>query len=187
LALWGRLGGGERRICFFHLQADANSQHKSESEKQLTPDLLIRPLQPSDFVQWKTLWDGYNAFYGRKDATALPEAITQSTWSRFFDSYEPVHALVAEQAGRMLGLVHYLYHRSTISIAPTCYLQDLFTLEAARGKGVGRALIQEVYRIATGAGCSRVYWLTHETNATAMQLYDKVAEKSGFVVYRKTL
>ena len=151
----------------------------------MTPDLHIRPVQQSDFDQWKALWDGYNAFYGRKDATALPDAITKSTWSRFFDSYEPVHALVAEQNGKILGLVHYLYHRSTISIAPTCYLQDLFTVEAARGKGVGRALIQEVYRIAADAGSSRVYWLTHETNATAMKLYDKVAEKSGFVVYRK--
>ena len=153
----------------------------------MTPDLLIRPVQQSDFNEWKPLWDGYNAFYGRKGATALPDAITRSTWSRFFDSYEPVHALVAEQAGRILGLVHYLYHRSTISIAPTCYLQDLFTAEAARGKGIGRALIQEVYRIAAETGCARVYWLTHETNATAMQLYDKVAEKSGFVVYRKNL
>jgi GNAT superfamily N-acetyltransferase len=159
----------------------------SKSEQPLSSDLLIRPIRKEDFDQWKPLWDGYNAFYGRKDATALPDATTRTTWSRFFDSYEPVHALVAEQNHQLLGLVHYLYHRSTISIAPTCYLQDLFTLEAARGKGVGRALIQEVYRIATEAGCGRVYWLTHETNATAMQLYDKVAEKSGFVVYRKTL
>jgi GNAT superfamily N-acetyltransferase len=159
----------------------------SKSEQPLSSDLLIRPIRKEDFDQWKPLWDGYNAFYGRKDATALPDATTRTTWSRFFDSYEPVHALVAEQNHQLLGLVHYLYHRSTISIAPTCYLQDLFTLEAARGKGVGRALIQAVYRIATEAGCGRVYWLTHETNATAMQLYDKVAEKSGFVVYRKTL
>ena len=153
----------------------------------MTPDLLIRPVQQSDFPLWKMLWDGYNAFYGRKGDTALPEATTAMTWSRFFDSYEPVHALVAEQAGQILGLVHYLFHRSTISIQPTCYLQDLFTVESARGKGVGRALIQEVYRIAAEAGCARVYWLTHETNSTAMQLYDKVAEKSGFVVYRKNL
>ena len=153
----------------------------------MTPDLLIRPVQQSDFPQWKMLWDGYNAFYGRKGDTALPEATTAMTWSRFFDSYEPVHAFVAEQSGQILGLVHYLFHRSTISIQPTCYLQDLFTVESARSKGVGRALIQEVYRIAAEAGCARVYWLTHETNSTAMQLYDKVAEKSGFVVYRKNL
>jgi GNAT superfamily N-acetyltransferase len=153
----------------------------------LAQELLIRPVRREDFDEWKPLWDGYNAFYGRKDATALSEAITSSTWSRFFDTYEPVHALVAEQSGRILGLVHFLYHRSTISIPPTCYLQDLFTVEDARGKGIGRALIQEVYRIAANAGCARVYWLTHETNTTAMQLYDKVAEKSGFVVYRKNL
>jgi GNAT superfamily N-acetyltransferase len=149
--------------------------------------ILIRSLQVADFAQWKPLWDGYNAFYGRKDDTALPDATTQMTWSRFFDAYEPMYALVAEQSGRLLGLVHFLFHRSTISIAPTCYLQDLFTLESARGKGVGRALIQEVYERAKNARCSRVYWLTHETNQTAMKLYDKVAEKSGFVVYRKTL
>ena len=153
----------------------------------MSPELLIRPVRKNDFNQWKHLWDGYNAFYGRKDATALPEATTAMTWARFFDTYEPMHALIAEQSGQLLGLVHFIFHRSTISIQPTCYLQDLFTLETSRGKGVGRALIQEVYRRAADAGSSRVYWLTHETNAIAMKLYDKVAEKSGFVVYRKNL
>jgi GNAT superfamily N-acetyltransferase len=153
----------------------------------LSKEVVIRSVRRQDFQQWKLLWDGYNAFYGRKDATALPEPITNSTWSRFFDSLEPVHALVAEQSGQILGLAHYLFHRSTIVIEPTCYLQDLFTIEASRGKGIGRALIHEVYRRAAEAGCGRVYWQTHETNATAMKLYDKIAEKSGFVVYRKNL
>ena len=153
----------------------------------MTDGILIRPVERADYLQWKILWDGYNAFYGRKDATALPEETTRMTWSRFFDAYEPVHALVAEQAGQLLGLVHYIFHRSTISIAPTCYLQDLFTLESARGKGVGRALIEQVYKLAKEAGSSRVYWLTHETNETAMKLYDKVADKSRFVAYRNTL
>lgn len=153
----------------------------------MSEELLIRAVRSGDFPQWKLLWDGYNAFYGRKGDTALPEATTAMTWARFFDSYEPMHALVAEEAGQIFGLVHYLFHRSTISIQPTCYLQDLFTFESSRGKGVGRALIQEVYRRAADANCSRVYWLTHETNTTAMKLYDKVAEKSGFVVYRKNL
>lgn len=153
----------------------------------MSNEFLIRPAQPADFPQWKNLWDGYNAFYGREGATALPDAITNRTWSRFFDAYEPMHALVAEHAGQLLGLVHFIFHRTTISIAPTCYLQDLFTLESARGKGVGRALIQQVYERAKQAGSSRVYWLTHETNTTAIELYDKVAEKSGFIVYRKPL
>jgi GNAT superfamily N-acetyltransferase len=148
---------------------------------------IIRLAQPDDFAQWKLLWDGYNAFYGRSGVTALPEEITRMTWSRFFDSYEPMRAFVAEESGQLLGLVHCIFHRSTISIAPTCYLQDLFTIESARGKGVGRALIERVYAEARQAACSRVYWLTHETNQTAMKLYDKVAEKSGFIVYRKPL
>jgi len=151
----------------------------------LSESILIRPVQQGDFAEWKPLWDGYNAFYGRKDATALPEETTRTTWSRFFDVTEPVHALVAEQAGQIVGIVHFIFHRSTISITPTCYLQDLFTLESARGKGVGRALIEEVYCRAQEAGSSRVYWLTHETNEAAMKLYDKVADKSGFIVYRK--
>jgi GNAT superfamily N-acetyltransferase len=133
------------------------------------------------------LWDGYNAFYGRSGPTALPCEITERTWARFFDGYEPVHGLVAESGGELLGLTHYLFHRSTTMIEPICYLQDLFTLEAARGKGVGRALISGVYERALLAGSPRVYWLTHETNHTAMQLYDKVAERSGFLVYRKML
>jgi GNAT superfamily N-acetyltransferase len=153
----------------------------------LTERVLIRPLQPSDFPRWKPLWDAYNAFYGRRGSTALPNAITNMTWSRFFDAYEPVHALVADMEGQLVGLVHFIFHRSTISIGPACYLQDLFTLESARGRGVGRALIQQVYARAQQAGCNRVYWLTHESNETAMKLYDKVAEKSGFVVYRKAM
>ena len=98
-----------------------------------------------------------------------------------------MHALVAERDGELLGLAHYLFHRSTIMIAPTCYLQDLFTAESARGQGIGRALIEAVYERARAAGASRVYWQTHETNRTAMALYDRVAERSGFLVYRKNL
>jgi len=144
--------------------------------------LTVRAVSQKDFAEWEPLWKGYNLFYGRP---ALPPEITQMTWSRFFDEYEPVHALVAERAGKLIGLVHYLFHRSTIQIEPTCYLQDLYTDETARGGGVGRMLIEGVYEQARNAGVKRVYWHTHETNATAMLLYDKVAERSGFVVYRK--
>ena len=153
----------------------------------MTDSLTIRAATRDDYPRWKPLWDGYNAFYGRAGPTALPDDITQMTWLRFFDAYEPMHALVAERAGALLGIVHFIYHRNTTMIGPTCYLQDLFTAEAARGQGVGRALIEAVYQRAKAAGSPRVYWLTHETNHVAMHLYDKVAEKSGFVVYRKAL
>jgi GNAT superfamily N-acetyltransferase len=149
--------------------------------------MTVRFVVPEDYSQWLPLWEGYNRFYGRFSETALPDEITQTTWARFFDPKEPVHAMVAEQEGQLIGLVHFLFHRSTISIAPTCYLQDLFTRESARGKGVGRGLINAVYQQAKRAGSSRVYWLTHETNSTAMKLYDQVAERSGFIVYRKNM
>jgi GNAT superfamily N-acetyltransferase len=149
--------------------------------------VVVRPVVQDDYDQWLPLWDGYNAFYERLGPTALPLEVTRMTWSRFFDAYEPVHALVAEEAGRLIGLTHYLFHRSTTAIAPLCYLQDLFTGPEARGKGVGRALIEAVYDRARAAGSPRVYWQTHETNATARRLYDQVAERSGFIVYRKGL
>jgi GNAT superfamily N-acetyltransferase len=149
----------------------------------MPPRLTVRSVRLTDLPQWEALWEGYNTFYQR----TVPSEITRTTWGRFFDGYEPVHALVAEQDGRLLGLVHYLFHRSTTLIGPTCYLQDLFTAEGARGQGVGRALIESVYERARSAGSLRVYWQTQETNVTAMSLYDKVAERSGFLVYRKQL
>jgi len=149
--------------------------------------LVVRPLQPSDLAAWTGMWDAYNAFYGRSGPTALAPGITRTTWSRFFDPDEAVHGLVAECDGFLLGLAHYLFHRSTTQIGPTCYLQDLFTVEAARGQGVGRALIDAVCALARTGGASRVYWQTHESNLTAMKLYDSVAERSGFLVYRKLL
>ena len=151
----------------------------------MSSQLNVRAVAPSDFDQWLPLWDGYNAFYGRSGPTALPMDVTRTTWQRFFDAYEPVHGLVAERDGELLGLTHYLFHRSTTAINPTCYLQDLFTSEAARGQGVGRALIESVYERAMQAEAPRVYWLTYNTNETAMLLYDKMAEKTGIVVYRK--
>jgi GNAT superfamily N-acetyltransferase len=145
--------------------------------------LRIRAVLPSDRAQWEALWLGYQTFY----KTKIPEQTTDMTWGRFFDSNEPMYALVAEQKGALIGLVHYLFHRSTWTAGPYCYLQDLFTLETARGNGVGRALIEAVYAAAKREGASRVHWLTHETNAEARKLYDKVAQNLGFVQYRKDL
>lgn len=147
--------------------------------------LIVRPAVRADYDQWLPLWDGYNEFYGRSGATALAPEITAATWERFFDPYEPMFALVAEQDGALLGLTHYLFHRSTTSLLPSLYLQDLFTHAEARGKGVGRALIDAVCEAARERSIPRIYWMTYETNETAMALYDRVAEKSGAIVYRK--
>jgi GNAT superfamily N-acetyltransferase len=153
----------------------------------VTGRLVIRAVTPTDRPMWTPLWDGYNAFYGRQGSTALDPVITETTWGRFFDSYEPVYGLVAERDGKLVGLVNYLLHRSTTAIAPAVYLQDLFTHPEARGAGVGRHLIEAVYARAAELGAGRVYWHTHESNSAAMLLYDALAEKSGFVVYRHML
>jgi GNAT superfamily N-acetyltransferase len=143
----------------------------------------IRPLAPADRAAWEPLWAGYQAFY----QTQIPAATTDSTWARFHDPSAPMFALGAFRDGQLLGIVHYLFHASTWTTGPYCYLQDLFTSAEARGQGVGRALIEAVAQAAQDAGASRVYWLTHETNAQAMVLYDQVATRSGFVQYRRVL
>lgn len=143
----------------------------------------IRPVTASDVDAWRPLWDGYNAFYELGGDTVPPDEVTAVTWQRFLDPDEPLFALVAEDEGRLVGLVHYLFHRSTTSIEPVCYLRDLFTLPSERGKGVGRALIQAVGDAARAEGVTNVYWQTHETNAAGRRLYDSVATNEGFIVY----
>ncbi len=141
----------------------------------------IRPLRPDERAAWEPLWQGYLAFYG----ASVPPETTATTWSRLHDPAEPMHGLGAFSGSDLLGIVHYIFHRSTWTTGDYCYLQDLFTTEPARGKGVGRALIEAVCDGAREAGASRVYWLTHETNAPARALYDRVADRSGFIQYRR--
>ena len=117
----------------------------------------------------------------------MPGAVTEATWARLCDPAEAVYGFVAAREAKLVGLVHYLLHRSTTMIEPTCYLQDLFTSPEARGAGVGRALIEAVYADAAAKGAGRVYWHTHESNATARRLYDTLAEQPGFLMYRKVL
>jgi len=153
----------------------------------MSEQLTIRRILRADYESWRPLWDGYNAFYGRSGSTALPEEITQVTWERFFDSSEPVNALVAEDSGYLVGFTHYLFHRSTTRLHDVCYLQDLFTAEHVRGRGVGRRLIEAVYEAARNAGSSRVYWQTQTTNQAGRALYEKVAKHLGFIVYSHEL
>jgi GNAT superfamily N-acetyltransferase len=135
---------------------------------------------------WLRLWADYNA-YGRNDATALPDVVTETTWDRFFHGHEPMEALVAEWAGRLVGFAHIVFQRSTSDAGPPCFLEDLFVEATLHGRGIGRALIEAVYARAKVAGAPCVYWHVRETNATAVRLYDKVASRSGHVVYRKDL
>jgi GNAT superfamily N-acetyltransferase len=145
----------------------------------------VRNIEETDYADWLPLWDGYNAFYGRHGATALPAHVTQTAWARFFNADEPVFALVAQCHGEVVGLAHYLFHRSMIRVEPICYLADLFTLPALRGQGVGRLLIESVTAEAKAYGATRLYWQTHESNATGRLLYDKVAKHEGSIVYNR--
>ncbi len=143
----------------------------------------VRTLTDADRARWEVLWNGYREFY----RSPPDPAVTELTWQRFHDPREPVFALGAFVEGQLQGIVHYIFHRSCWTAGPYCYLQDLFTAPDFRGGGIGRKLIEAVYTAAEEAGASRVYWLTHETNTAAMGLYDQVAERTGFVQYRRLL
>ena len=144
---------------------------------------LVRAARADEFATWMPLWRGYQAFY----KVDLAEDVSRTTWQRFFVDAEPMHCDFAEVDGVVRGLVHSIDHRSCWTKEPSCYLQDLFVEPSHRGHGLGRRLIEHVYAQAKARGCARVHWLTHETNTDAMKLYDRIADKSGFVQYRKAI
>lgn len=137
----------------------------------------IGRLTTSDHAAWQELFRGYNEFYGRE----LTSEMSARAWAEF-QADDRMHAHGAKLDGRLVGITHFLVHASTTA-ADVCYLQDLFTAPDARGQGVARALIAAVTDWARACGCSRVYWMTHETNATARRLYDGVAGNGGFIRY----
>src|SRR5437764_11821251 len=143
--------------------------------------LEIRPIRRDERADWEPLWKGYQLFY----KVVIPEETTRMTWARLHDPAEPMEALGAYMDGRLQGIAHYLFHRSCWTIGNYCYLQDLFVAPEARRQGIGRALIQAVEADARGSGASRLYWLTQESNVEARGLYDKLADRSGFIQYRK--
>lgn len=144
--------------------------------------LLIRPLTAVDQPEWRWLWTAYLAFY----ETTLPDAVFDTTFARLLDPARPEqNALVAELDGRLVGLVHYIYHAHNWRAEDVCYLQDLYVDPETRGTGAGRALIEAVYRAADANGTPAVYWLTQEFNTTARQLYDRIATVTPFIKYQR--
>jgi GNAT superfamily N-acetyltransferase len=140
----------------------------------------IRALTAGDHDAWTPLWQGYQTFY---KVNIAPE-VSAVTWSRLLDESEPMGGALAWQGGLAVGMVHHIRHRSCWTIGDYMYLQDLFVSQETRGTGVGRQLIEYVYRVAQDLKCSRVHWLTHESNTEAMKLYERIAERSGFIQYR---
>jgi GNAT superfamily N-acetyltransferase len=148
-----------------------------------TRELVVRPVGEDERAAWDPLWDGYLTFY----KTVLPHNVSDVTWQRLHDPAEPIFILGAYADDKLTGFAHYLFHRSTWAPNWYCYLEDLFVADGARGLGAGRALIEAVCEKARLAGANRVYWLTHETNAQARLLYDKVADKHGYIQYRRMI
>jgi GNAT superfamily N-acetyltransferase len=146
-------------------------------------DLAIRPLRAADEPSWRSLWRGYLDYY----EASVSDVVYATTFERLLsDERGEPHGLIAFAGGRAVGLTHYLFQRSCWKIEEECYLQDLFTIPAARGQGVARALIQAVFAAADAAGAPAVYWLTQEFNYRGRMLYDQVGTKSPFIIYDRT-
>lgn len=140
----------------------------------------VRPLRHDDHAQWLPLWQGYLTFY----KSQLSSAQTQCTWDRLNDPQFNLHGFVAEHGGQLVGITHFLFHPSSWTTEDYCYLQDLYVHEGQRGQGIARQLIEAVVKQAKRHPAQRVYWLTHESNANAQLLYDRVATATGFIQYR---
>jgi GNAT superfamily N-acetyltransferase len=147
--------------------------------------MTIRPLRPEDRAEWEALWTRYHAhgpFGGRPPAAV----ITEKTWNAFL-AHEPMEALVAVEDGRMVGLIHMVFHPVTDEAGPACFLNDLFVADDMRRRGIGRRLIEALYVEAKARGAERVYWHMQVDNERARRFYDSVAAQSGHTVYRKVL
>jgi RimJ/RimL family protein N-acetyltransferase len=176
--------GAQRQSLIAIRRTQAQARQGARKAATEGAAVSVRALTAADEAAWKPLWQAYLAFYD----TTVSETVYTRTWARLMDPAEPMFALGAFDAtGRMLGIVHAIYHRSCWTEGPYCYLQDLFTAGDARGRGVGRALIEAVYDAAREAGACRVHWLTHETNARARALYDTLATNPGAIQYRREI
>jgi GNAT superfamily N-acetyltransferase len=142
--------------------------------------IAVRPLAPSDHAAWAALWAGYLAFYD----VELPAEVTAGTWRRLVDPASGIDGLCAiDEAGTMVGIVHYLFHPVTWSLTERCYLEDLYVVDGVRGSGIGRRLMEAVFAIGDEQGADQTYWWTHDTNDTARRLYDRVGEVTPFIKY----
>jgi GNAT superfamily N-acetyltransferase len=143
---------------------------------------IIRPLRAADQDDWRRLWTGYLAFYG----SSVSEEVYAATFARLLgDDAQDYTCLIAEQDGKPVGLVHYLFHRHCWRVENVCYLQDLYADPAVRGQGIGHKLIEAVYAAADAAGSSSVYWLTQDDNHAGRQLYDRVGQLTNFIKYQR--
>lgn len=147
------------------------------------PLVTVRRLEARDKAAWLPLFKGYIAFY----KASVADDVIDETFARLLSGDEGFHiGLVAvDEHDTPIGLAHVLFHRSTWSKTWYCYLEDLFVKPDIRARGVGRHLIDAVYREADARGASRTYWTTQEFNYRARGLYDQVATKSPFLQYRR--
>jgi GNAT superfamily N-acetyltransferase len=144
-----------------------------------TTPCTIRAALPSDEAAWRQLWRGYCDFYRAQ----IPEEVTSRTWKRILDPDAQVMCIVAEVDGQVYGFANCVVHENTWEAQAVCYLEDLFVTPAARGHGLGTALLEWLRNAMRAEGWARLYWMTKADNVQARRLYDRFAQADGFVRY----
>ena len=145
--------------------------------------IKILPLSKGYYDAWFSLWQNYLSFY----ETSLPASTTEKTWQKLLDNNVPIYGFGAWIDNSLVGFTHVVLHPNTWNNTECCYLEDLYVNEEMRGHGMGRALIEHVYKFARQQHCNRVYWTTQESNTAARCLYDTLATKTDMIQYRKDL
>lgn len=147
----------------------------------MSDTIIVRAPQAADEAQWMQLWAQYLEFYN----TDIPGAVTDATWARIIDNDDQTLGGLVAQSGteNVAGFLNYVIHPNTWSQAPVCYLEDLFVTADSRGRGLARAMIEHLASIGRQAGWARIYWHTARDNVSAQVLYNKLAERTGWVRY----
>ena len=138
--------------------------------------MKVRPATSDDFPQWLALWNANNQGYKDED-------VTTKTWSRITNDGEPVYALMAEDAGELVGLLQYIVHPTTGNVLEICYMQDVYVVPERRKQGVARAMIAKLEALGKTEKWGRIYWLAENDNEAAQALYKSLGQKMDFSLH----
>jgi len=147
--------------------------------------LVIRPATEADVPAIADLIRGLARYEKlEQDVTMTEELLAKS----LFGPRPYAETLLAEESGKPIGFALFFHNFSTFLALPGIYLEDLFVVPEHRGRGVGRALLKELARIAVERGCGRLEWSVLDWNRDAIGFYERLGAtpNSEWTVYRLT-
>lgn len=116
------------------------------------------------------------------EVQADPEALHD----HLFGDNPAIEVLIAEWDGEVAGFALFFHNYSTFLTKTGLYLEDLYVKPAHRGRGIGKALLAELARLAVERGCGRLEWSVLNWNAPAIGFYRSLGAQAmdEWTVYR---